>query len=63
MAATAGDVNRPLSPVPVYDPVFPGELSPAGRIGWWRRVRRTRASAIVGFCALGLILFLTIAGP
>ncbi|HEY7036516.1 MAG TPA: ABC transporter permease [Thermomicrobiales bacterium] len=64
MAATAGDVNRPLSPgslppVPVYEPVVVG----TGRASWWRRVRRTRASAIVGFCALGLILFLAVAGP
>lgn len=63
MAATAGDVNRPLSPVPVYEPVIPGGQAGSSRLGWWRRVRRTRTSAIVGFCALGLILFLAIAGP
>ncbi|MEA2582372.1 MAG: peptide/nickel transport system permease protein [Thermomicrobiales bacterium] len=67
MAATAGDVNRPISPgslpAPTYEPIVPGERSTPGRLGWWRRVRRTRASAIVGFCALGLILFLAVAGP
>src|SRR5262245_39573545 len=63
MAATAGDVNRPLSPVPVYDPIIPGDQAVSSRLGWWSRVRRTRTSAIVGFCGLGLILFMAIAGP
>lgn len=67
MATTAGDVNRPLSPgslppVPVYEPIAPSG-STAARFGWWRRVRRTRTSAIVGFCALGFVLFLAITGP
>lgn len=68
MAATAGDLNRPLvpgglPPAPVYEPGASGEGTATGRFGWWRRARRTRASAIVGFCALGLIFFLAIAGP
>lgn len=68
MAATAGDIDRPLSPgslppAPVFEPVVPGGRAGAGRLSWWRRARRTRASAIVGFCALGIILFAAIAGP
>jgi peptide/nickel transport system permease protein len=66
MAATAGDLDRPLSPgalpPPVYEPTVAGERT-TGRVGWLRRARRTRASAIVGFCALGLIAALAIAGP
>jgi peptide/nickel transport system permease protein len=66
MATTAGDVNRPLIPgslPPVSAPVVPGAQSSARGRAWWRRVRRTRTSAIVGFCALGLVVFLAIAGP
>ena len=63
MAATAGDVNRSLSPIPLYEPTVPGQQAAPGRLGWWRRARRTRTSATVGFCALGLILFPAIAGP
>lgn len=51
-------------PAPVfYDPAPPAAPGGSRWSGRLRRLRRTRASAIVGFAALGLVIGLAVIGP
>lgn len=65
MATTAHPIHDGIAPGSLpptgWEPAAPGSRA-VGRLGW-RRVRRTRASALVGFGALGVILVLAVAGP